>query len=554
MLARYGFSFCSLASLLFMFFAYVYNKNYNIVVLCLVKLIVVLKKIVRVVVLLLVVFGYSQKAAVTVVNDTAQYYLNTARKHYMAGEYNLHKAYSDSLYVFSKSRGLVNMQIKAMVNRAVNLNIQGNYQNTIETYRKALALSKTLPNDIHTQVLVMVNLANTYSNVGLYEESITLMEQVLQKARLTEQPDVMRMAALNGLSKNYSAIGNEEAALQYAKQVRDLAQKLGNRSAELTAINHISNSYYKLGQFNKAIEIAQEALTFEEMKLPTKAKAWVLLSLGEAHEKLEHYTEAETYLNEALQIALDKNILEIKMLCYQKLMAVYQFQNKTEALTETERLYAETKIEVLNNQKEGANDALKAEIITKEKEQEKYEKSISALIKKNKTIITVGLFIVVVLLIILLYRRKGIGQETKANWQESVSVQPEAQKTESYKNSALSATDRAMYKQQLEQVMAQDKPYLKDTFSQAELAETLKISTHYLSEVLHYEFQQNFYALVNQYRVDYSKALLVNPEYKDAKMLAIAYESGFKSKTTFYRVFKSLVGVTPLEYKNKAVI
>ncbi len=503
-------------------------------------------RLIRFIFLLISAFGYAQVKP----TDTAQYYLKAIKTHYKNGEYTLHKAYSDSLYNYAQKRGLLEMQIKAMVNQGVGLNMQGDYQNALAIYNKALTLSKTKPKDTHTQVLVMVNLANTYSNIGLYNESVLLMKEVLQKAQLTQQPDLMRMAALSGLSKNFSALGNEKEALEYAKQVRALAQKLGNRSAELTAINHISNSYYKLGHYDKAIAIAEEALAYKEMELPTKAKAWVLLSLGEAHLALKHYNQAKLYLSETLQIAKSHNILETQMLCYEKLAEIYKAQGNNAAFVEAERKYADVKIKVLSSQKEGASSVLKAEIVTKEHEQIKYKKSIAALTKKNRALIALVVFGVLALLFLIVYRQKRLIKKGRKTSPEFINSTPRnTLKAESYKNSALSATDRVLYKQRLEDIMVQEKPYLKDTFSQTDLAKILHISTHHLSEVLHYEFKQNFYALVNQYRVDYSKKLLEDVAHKDTKMLAIAYESGFKSKTTFYRVFKKLVGKTPLEYK-----
>ncbi len=508
-------------------------------------------RLIRLAFLLSIALGYCQEASVLKTADTAQYYLNAIKEHYRKGEYKLHKAYSDSLFDYAQNRALVDMQIKALVNQGVNLNMHGDYQNAIETYRNALKLSKTIPKDVHTKVLVMVNLANTYSNIELYDESTSLMQEVLQMADLTQNPDVMRMAALSGLSKNYSVIGNEIESLNYAKQVRSIAKILGDRTAELTAINHISNSYYKLGDYAKAIAIAEEALAYKEMALPTKAKAWVLLSLGEAHVKLEHYLVAEPYLKDALQIAQHHKLLDAEVLCYEKLIQVYKAKDDKQALIDAEQSYANAKINILSNQKESASNVLKAKIVTKEQEQKAYEQSISELTLKNKLIIVAGC-IVIVFLIVFLYRYKTSKPLfNKGDKQEAVSTLNVPLTTERYKNSTLSETDRKIYKQQLEQLMAQDKPYLKDTFNQTELAGLLKISTHHLSEVLHYEFKQNFYALINQYRVNYSKNLLLDAKHKNTKMLAIAYESGFKSKTTFYRAFKNLVGKTPLEYKTQ---
>ena len=43
-----------------------------------------------------------------------------------------------------------------------------------------------------------------------------------------------------------------------------------------------------------------------------------------------------------------------------------------------------------------------------------------------------------------------------------------------------------------------------------------------------------------------------NPIYEEYKIVAIGYEAGFKSKTSFNRAFKNLVGVTPSEYRKKS--
>ena len=45
-----------------------------------------------------------------------------------------------------------------------------------------------------------------------------------------------------------------------------------------------------------------------------------------------------------------------------------------------------------------------------------------------------------------------------------------------------------------------------------------------------------------------------DPKYDNYKILAIGYEAGFKSKTSFNRVFKTHVGLTPSEYKKKYVL
>ncbi|MEM6525790.1 MAG: AraC family transcriptional regulator [Bacteroidota bacterium] len=60
-----------------------------------------------------------------------------------------------------------------------------------------------------------------------------------------------------------------------------------------------------------------------------------------------------------------------------------------------------------------------------------------------------------------------------------------------------------------------------------------------------------FKDFVNNLRVKKFKQLVSDESYKQFDLVGIAYECGFKSKSTFFRVFKSIEGVTPKEYQIK---
>ena len=59
----------------------------------------------------------------------------------------------------------------------------------------------------------------------------------------------------------------------------------------------------------------------------------------------------------------------------------------------------------------------------------------------------------------------------------------------------------------------------------------------------------NFNKFINTFRVDHSKNLLIGGEYDHYTIEAIAEESGFSNKVSFYNSFKSHVGMSPSEFK-----
>ncbi|NML69921.1 helix-turn-helix transcriptional regulator [Chryseobacterium sp. RP-3-3] len=128
----------------------------------------------------------------------------------------------------------------------------------------------------------------------------------------------------------------------------------------------------------------------------------------------------------------------------------------------------------------------------------------------------------------------------------SIDENPEAAEV---KKKLISDEEVSKIKNQLEEIMTQQKPYLDSELNLIRLSELLSISTHHLSYVINTGFKKNFFQYVNEYRIDYAKKLLKDSRSK-LSILGIAYESGFNSKTSFNTTFKKLIDQTPSEYKN----
>lgn len=101
----------------------------------------------------------------------------------------------------------------------------------------------------------------------------------------------------------------------------------------------------------------------------------------------------------------------------------------------------------------------------------------------------------------------------------------------------------------LMKLMEKEKPYLDSELNLLKLADKMEISSHQLSYVLNEGMGENFFYFINKYRVQKAEALLMDPENDHLNMLAIGYEAGFNSKTSFNTTFKKMTSYTPSEYK-----
>lgn len=106
------------------------------------------------------------------------------------------------------------------------------------------------------------------------------------------------------------------------------------------------------------------------------------------------------------------------------------------------------------------------------------------------------------------------------------------------------------YFKKLELLCKEQHLYTDSTLNREKVAEQLGISAGYLSQIVNTVTGDNFAHYLNHYRVEAVKEMISNPEFENYNLLAMGLESGFTSKTTFYKAFKKATGQTPNEYKN----
>ncbi len=123
-----------------------------------------------------------------------------------------------------------------------------------------------------------------------------------------------------------------------------------------------------------------------------------------------------------------------------------------------------------------------------------------------------------------------------------------------YKGSSLTADKHDVLLNKIQTLVIKEELFLDSELTLQKVSDLLSVNKSYLSQVVNQEFGCGFTDFINDYRIRKAKELLEDPQNSQIKLLGIAMDSGFNNTTSFTRVFKKYMGVTPSEYRKSKII
>jgi AraC-like DNA-binding protein len=119
-----------------------------------------------------------------------------------------------------------------------------------------------------------------------------------------------------------------------------------------------------------------------------------------------------------------------------------------------------------------------------------------------------------------------------------------------YAASTLSRVDCEKAVAEIKRLFEKEKIYVDENLSLSGVAETIKLSSHQLSELINTQFQMGFSRLVRQYRIEAAKKMLIDEPR--ASVLSVGLSVGFTSQSNFYVAFKEFTGIVPGQFRKQA--
>ncbi len=122
-------------------------------------------------------------------------------------------------------------------------------------------------------------------------------------------------------------------------------------------------------------------------------------------------------------------------------------------------------------------------------------------------------------------------------------------KKEKEKRSHLKGIDLDGLSNKINSLMEKEKIYMDENLNLESMSDKVGINKHQLSQYMNHIIQENFTAFINRHRINAAKKILI--QYPEENIINIAFEVGFKSKSTFNASFSKFEKTTPLAFKKQ---
>ncbi len=428
--------------------------------------------------------------------------------------------------------------------------------------------------------------ALSYVNTLINNDSIALKYslQNLQYCESTKDTFLMEQNFLN-LGICYSNLDNEETAIKYFNKAMEFGEKIND-----TAI--LQRIYYDIGYFYEKAKDYEKAEHFYYKSLNTKKGIDQQKILSHVYNKIstiyyyrENYDKALSYIKKSIEIADSLSAYNVLNTFYKTYIRILIRMNNTKDLMTVFDKYSE--IQDKGFIEKTAEQTAKMKILYKI---DNFESEIELLTAKNKLneskleasknrLIIAGIiiFLVIVILVSIAVQyfrinkshkkiveeniklikiedkyaklQKLIRKENLSPVQDSINLSSENNNKET-QNEEFESQSKPFSK--MEALLETEKLYTIHDLNINTLAKKLNTNRTYLSKAINSVSSKSFTELINEYRIAEAKRLLYSKDSELITIEAIGNKAGFNSKATFFRVFKSIAGVTPSYFLKNA--
>lgn len=277
------------------------------------------------------------------------------------------------------------------------------------------------------------------------------------------------------------------------------------------------------------------------------------------------FREAADVLREGIAAAKRSGNTVSRYLLFRNLSLVYRNLGAYREALDCFEVYHKESDSIFSLERERSMSEMQVRYETQKKENQLRQKQYEVLKERRKVQIAclLAAAIAAVLLVVwVLYRRKNaLYLRIVSQYQEAIRREkalaacdpaPVGRPTgEQYARSSLTDEKSRSLFLELERLMRSERIYRQQDLTKERLAEIAGCNRTYLSQVVNEQTGMNMVSYINSFRIQETVEMLSDAQNSGIPLKAVALEAGFSSLSTFYKLFRQTVGMTPLKFREK---
>jgi len=194
-------------------------------------------------------------------------------------------------------------------NQGENFKLQGNYEKSIEFFRKALSLAQK-NNDKKERTESLIKLGVLYWNIGELDSSLKIYKEALalaDKTKLIKKKEgilnYIQIYDLYQIGKDYRFQGKHQKSIENFEKAIALARKIKSEEHEVKCLRQLSVTHSELNDIDKLFSLNKLALEIAQRLNHKKEEGRCLYNIGLYYGAIDDYSQALQHYEEALRIA-----------------------------------------------------------------------------------------------------------------------------------------------------------------------------------------------------------------------------------------------------------
>lgn len=418
--------------------------------------------------------------------------------------------YSRRVLQYSKSTQNDSLRIRALSTLGMLYNQEGAFERALEVFRQSYDYYRALPGASNTKLTISaINVAQCYLNLGRLTEGLPFLIEAKEVS--LNEPSLSLKGYVFGVAYSYEKVLDSTKALESISKSYEFSKQAKNVPSSIESLLLLLNEKKKLGQAVDSLELNYIESNYIKLKNSNLLLNALSFLASEQYEKA-NYEKAWEF--KQLEDSVSQEIIT---------------QNNLKKIQNLERLNEQIRLEKAISENE---------LLTREK---RYFKTVSYLL-------CILIFVVILFWILRAHLvKKSILMLSEK--EDQISSLFKVKKKDGVSDKIFEVYMACV------QIITSEELFKNPNFKVKELANKVNSNSRYVSKAINQCYGDNFSSLINRFRIERAKELILQ-ETKNTSLYNLTYiweESGFNNSVHFFRIFKSVTGMTPTEFKNSNI-